>query len=134
VAVWLFPGDAERPVIPRENDPRLRLKDVLGEHTYAGLSRFTQFTNKLHRELISGSYFYLMFLGVKKIYQGKGIGSQLIKPMLARADEKRLPCLLDTITAKNVEFYTKRNFEVISETEVCGVGPHAWVMIRHPQP
>ena len=134
VAVWLFPGDVERPVIPRQDDPRLRLRDILGEHTYVRLRRFTQFTNKLHREVLQGSYCYLMFLGVEKRQQGKGTGSLLIKPMLARADEKRLPCLLDTITAKNVAFYTKRNFEVISETKVCGDGPHAWIMIRHPQP
>ena len=134
VAAWLFPGDAERPVVPRQDDPRFGLKDVLGEHTYQRLSRFTRSINKQHRELMPGSYCYLMFLGVDRAQQGKGTGSLLIRPVLERADEKRLPCLLDTMTAKNVAFYAKHDFEVRSETCVCGDGPRAWAMVRQPRP
>ncbi len=134
VAVWLFPGDIERPVVARENDPRTILKDLLGKHTYERLSSFTQFTNNAHRKLIHGSYCYLMFLAVEKMQQGKGIGSLLIRPVLERADKKRLPCLLDTMAAENIAFYTECDFEVLSEARVCGDGPRAWVMIRRPQP
>ena len=134
VAVWLFPGDAERSVVPRQDDPRFGLKDVLGEHTYQRLSRFTQYINKQHRELIPGSYCYLMFLGVDRAQQGKGTGSLLIRPVLDRADQKRLPCLLDTMTKKSVAFYARHDFEVRSETWVCGDGPRAWAMVRQPRP
>ena len=134
VAAWLFPGDAERPVVPRQDDPRFGLKDVLGEHTYQRLRRFTQYINKQHRELIPGSYCYLMFLGVDRAQQGKGTGSLLIRPVLDRADQKRLPCLLDTMTKKNVAFYARHDFEVRSETWVCGDGPQAWAMVRQPRP
>jgi len=133
VAVWLFPGDAERSVVPRQEDPRFGLRDLLAEDTYQRLDRFIRTINKLHRGLISGSYCYLMFLGVNRGQQGKGTGSLLIRPVIERADEKRLPCLLDTMTDRNVAFYAKKDFEVLIEEKVCGDGPMTWTMVRQPK-
>ncbi|MBN1691793.1 MAG: GNAT family N-acetyltransferase [Dehalococcoidia bacterium] len=133
VSVWLLPGDDGRPVVSKQDDPRLRLKRLYDEEKHRRLSRFRLYFDELHRKLLPGSYFYLMFLGVKKAYQGKGIGSLLVRPLLERADEKKLPCLLDTMNARDLSFYRKHGFEVMLEHRVCGDGPQTWTMLRKPR-
>ncbi len=133
VSVWLFPGDTNRPVVSRQYDPRMRLERLYDEEKHRRLSRFSRYFDELHRELMQGSYFYLMFLGVKKAYQGKGTGSLLIQPLLQRADAKKLPCLLDTMNARDLAFYQKHGFEVMLEHKICGDGPLIWTMLRRPR-
>ncbi|HUS82811.1 MAG TPA: hypothetical protein VM013_06110 [Dehalococcoidia bacterium] len=42
-------------------------------------------------------------------------------------------CCLDTVQPANVPFYEKRGFEVFSEGDVGGSGPHYWRMKRQPR-
>ena len=133
VSVWLFPGDAGRPVVSKQDDPRLRLKQLYDAEKHRRLSRFRRYFAELHRELLPDSYLYLMFLGVRKAQQGMGIGGLLIRPLLEHAEVKRLPCLLDTMNGRDLAFYNKHSFEVMLEHKICGDGPQTWTMLRRPQ-
>ena len=64
--------------------------------------------------------------------QGQGIGSRLIRPVLARADTTGTPCYLETQTEANVAFYRRRGFEVMRATPVLDSGLTVWTMLREP--
>ena len=65
-------------------------------------------------------FWYLWIIGVRLGYQGLGLSSQLIKPMLQRADEERLPVYLETSTSSNAEMYQRKGFEVFEELSLEG--------------
>jgi ribosomal protein S18 acetylase RimI-like enzyme len=110
LAVMRFPREAQR-----------RLLDIIGH------------TDELHKRLMGRPHWYLMALGVDPPFQGHGIGGRLLRPVLVRSDEDGLPCYLETQTERNVEFYQRRGFDVVSEGEVPGYSLRIWVMVREPQ-
>ena len=132
VACWLPPGSTEwtfwrllRAGMPLAimrlgSEARRRFLDVLGH------------TDELHKRLVSRPHWYLMALGVDPACQGQGIGGELIQPVLARSDEEGPPCYLETQTERNVGFYRRRGFEVVSEEEVPGQRVKVWAMLREP--
>jgi predicted N-acetyltransferase YhbS len=81
---------------------------------------------------MSEPHHYLMVLGVDSEKQGQGVGSKLIAPGLARADADRLPCYLETMKTRNLDFYGKHGFEVVHAGEIPKGGPPFWTMRREP--
>jgi GNAT superfamily N-acetyltransferase len=90
-------------------------------------------TGRLDPDMYRRRYWYLWLLGVAPEQQSQGIGSQLIAPVLAKADEQRLPCCLDTATERAVRFYQRHGFEVLGTGKVPAGGPQIWAMIRPPR-
>jgi GNAT superfamily N-acetyltransferase len=64
--------------------------------------------NEPHDRDMRGPHWYLPIIGVEPSRQGTGIGSALLRPGLARADEWGLACYLDTGQPRNVRFYNAR--------------------------
>ena len=44
--------------------------------------------------------------------QGRGVGSALLEPALARADGEGMPCYLETQKEENLSFYARHGFAV----------------------
>jgi GNAT superfamily N-acetyltransferase len=65
--------------------------------------------------------------------QGRGLGSTLLQPVLARADADRLPCYLETGVARNVTFYERHGFQVVAAGALPRGGPPLWAMVRAPR-
>jgi ribosomal protein S18 acetylase RimI-like enzyme len=80
------------------------------------LSLFSSF-EKYHKQDMHQPHWYLLALGVSSAYQGQGIGSLLIQPILKKADEHNLPCYLETSTEKAVRFYQKNGFKILRTEE-----------------
>ena len=74
-------------------------------------------------------HYYLAALGTDPPHQGKGVGSALIEPVLARADREGIPAYLESSKETNVPFYRKHGFEVVQELAVPN-GPRVWAMLR----
>ncbi|MEM9174360.1 MAG: GNAT family N-acetyltransferase [Myxococcota bacterium] len=74
-------------------------------------------------------HYYLAALGTDPPRQGRGIGSALMEPVLARADREGIPSYLESSKADNVPFYRKHGFEVVEELHVPN-GPRVWSMLR----
>lgn len=70
----------------------------------------------------NGEY-YIGCLGVKKEYQGQGIGTALMKQFMAEhPDWKELTLVTPKDKEENVRFYTKRfGFEIVGEENDGGV-------------
>lgn len=133
-AGWLSPGNVEvtfwqmlrtgfalqRAVMRFEKNARDRFLEVL------------DYLDGVHKDVIKRPHWYLWVLGVDPSFQGQGIGGKLIEPVLARSDDEGVPCYLEAMTERNVAFYKKREFEVVSEGEVLGQEVKVWMMLREP--
>jgi GNAT superfamily N-acetyltransferase len=85
---------------------------------------------EVHERVVPVPHWYLMILGVDPPFQGRGVGSALRAPTLARADADRLPCYQEMAKERNVAFYERHGFAVHQEEDVPGDGPHMWMMLR----
>ncbi len=84
----------------------------------------------IRKELMPRSHWYLALLGVAPTHQGKGLAGKLIREMLPRIDEERLPCYLETATETTVAIYRHFGFEVVREFNAAGTGVKFWAMER----
>jgi GNAT superfamily N-acetyltransferase len=78
-------------------------------------------------------HWYLASMGTRPPLQGRGLGSAVMAPVLARCDADRLPAYCDTSTERNVRFYARHGFAVAAETDVPQGGPHVWLLGRRPR-
>lgn len=76
---------------------------------------------------------YLGALAVEPGRQGRGLGSRLMAPILARADREGLAVTLETAKARNLPLYRRHGFEVLRELPPPAAGgPTVWTMRRLP--
>jgi GNAT superfamily N-acetyltransferase len=132
-AIWLPPGETE---IGEERMVAAGLAEMaaqLGEEAMARFGAIAAHLDELHRRDVPDPHWYLFILGVDPPRQGRGIGGQLMQPVLARADAAGLPCYLETMKARNVPFYRKHGFGVVVEADLPGGGLHFWTMRRSPR-
>jgi ribosomal protein S18 acetylase RimI-like enzyme len=78
----------------------------------------TRFCIKIKRDYAQENHMYLAVLAVDPVYHGKGYASALIKPMLKRLDETRVPCYLKTHNPKNVSMYQHFGFKLVFEGNI----------------
>jgi ribosomal protein S18 acetylase RimI-like enzyme len=88
---------------------------------------------RLHKRNAPAQHWYLQFLGVDPPCQGQGIGSALMRPMLARADAEGVACYLETFNPRTVPLYQRHGFEVAAEGDPPKGAPHFWTMVRPPR-
>jgi ribosomal protein S18 acetylase RimI-like enzyme len=74
-------------------------------------------------------HWYLAVLGTDPEHQGRGVGSALLAPVLARCDEEGLPAYLESSKRSNLAFYARHGFTVTGELTLPG-GPTVWPMWR----
>jgi GNAT superfamily N-acetyltransferase len=79
-------------------------------------------------------HWYLATLGTDPEAQGKGIGSALMRPVLEHCDAEGWPAYLESSKERNVPFYSRHGFQVVSEVPLPGGGPKIWTMWREPRP
>jgi GNAT superfamily N-acetyltransferase len=78
-------------------------------------------------------HFYLLAIGVDPPYQGQGVGTQLMAPILARCDAEGIPAYLESSKERNVPLYERNGFQVVEEMRLPGGGPPLWRMWRDPK-
>lgn len=64
------------------------------------------------------NYIYLWFIGTRPSEQGKGEGSRLLKKIIEKAREARLPVYLETSKSDNLLFYKNHGFEVYHQQQI----------------
>jgi len=77
-------------------------------------------------------HWYLAVLGTAPRFQGQGVGSSLLEPVLERCDREGLPAYLESSKESNLAFYGRHGFEVTNEIRLPG-GPMVWPMWRTPK-
>jgi hypothetical protein len=79
-------------------------------------------------------HWYLAALGTEPAWQGKGVGSALLAPVLQRCDREGVPAYLESSKESNLAFYARHGWEVTSTIDMPGGGPRVWLMWREPRP
>ena len=77
-------------------------------------------------------HWYLPWFAVDAALQGKGLGSQLMKPCLQFVDASHLPAYLETPNPRTISFYQRHGFEVTGKAQ-AGTCPPITCMLRAPR-
>jgi len=77
-------------------------------------------------------HWYLQMLGTEPEWQGKGVASATIAPVLERCDRDADRIYLESSKESNIPFYARHGFAVTDEIHVPG-GPVVWAMWRDPR-
>ncbi len=130
VAIWLPPDSGDMGL---GRMLRLGLAKMPFRLGMAGSRRFMQSlaaTEPFHKT-VHGPHWYLLGVGTRSECQGRGLGSALVEVGTSRADAAGVPCYLETGTQSNIDFYTKRGFEIVGQTNFDG---HTLTgMVRQPR-
>ena len=134
VACWLAPKNTDI-TLWRALRTGLRLQRAVARFNPRARREFMAalaYIEEIRKREAPGSHWYLWALGVDPNCQGQGIGRRLIRPVLTRADRDGVPCYLETQTERNVAFYRKRGFAVVSDGVVPDQQVRIWAMLRKP--
>ncbi len=77
-------------------------------------------------------HWYLAVLGTAPEAQGRGHGSTVLAPVLARCDEDGVGAYLESSKERNIAFYARHGFRVTRELRLPR-GPRLWAMWREPR-
>jgi GNAT superfamily N-acetyltransferase len=108
----------------------LRVPFRTGLRPFAKFAAANEVMGKFHKQYVPEPHWYLMIVGVDPDLQGRGLGSALINEGLARADQARCPCYLETSDERNVAFYERFGFKVVGTAPLGKGGPPGWAMRR----
>lgn len=61
---------------------------------------------------------YLWFIGVKPVFQHRGMGSRLLKSIIENSAQEKRPVYLETSTRENLPWYEKLGFETYHEQKM----------------
>ncbi|MBC7813097.1 MAG: GNAT family N-acetyltransferase [Burkholderiales bacterium] len=78
-------------------------------------------------------HWYLIGIGTHPDWQGQGLASSVMKPILERCDTEGVPAYLEATKERNVRFYQHHGFELTGTMDFPGGGPKMYLMWREPQ-
>lgn len=132
-AIWLSPGNVDMTSDRERRSGLDELPEVFGEESFARLAPFLAHMEDMHHTTMTSDHWYLAFIGVEPGRQGRGVGGVMLRWMLSRADDNRMPCYLETFLARNVPLYLRHGFRVAIEGTMPGSGLPFWTMRRDPR-
>jgi ribosomal protein S18 acetylase RimI-like enzyme len=133
LACWLPPGVGVPGLWRQIRAGLLSLPFRFGRGGFDKLLAYDQVARRLHHDYAPMPHWYLAALGVDPDRQGQGIGSALLRPMLARADSTGTACWLDTHRERNVKLYERHGFETCECLTPPGHPVPVWGMLRRPR-
>ena len=132
-ALWLASENAEHTLMDEIRHGGIAMLDKQGVKAILRQIRASAQMQQLHETLINAPHYYLYILGLIEEARGQGLATQLITPMLERADLEQKSCYLDTHNEANINLYRHYGFEVVHEGAMKGLKVRHWVMIRQPR-
>jgi ribosomal protein S18 acetylase RimI-like enzyme len=127
-AMWLPPGTWKLGGLDQ-----LRLIVGMAAIDARGLARILRVLAFLEARHPHEPHYYLQFLGVDPDWQGRGIGSALLEPVLERCDRDRVAAYLEASSERNRALYERHGFASVEAVCLPGGGPRMWRMWREPR-
>lgn len=128
-AIWLKPGDRAFDFTPWRE--LLTLPLFFSVAGLGGMRRGTELGRMLAGKHPREPHAHLVFLAVATAFQGRGVGSAILKHTLAPWDAAGVPTYLECSTPRNKALYERHGFEVTGEFDLPGL--HMWTMLRRPR-
>ena len=128
-AAWVPPGKWHMGLV-KEIALARQFAAICGWSRIVGVQLATRPIVKAHPRV---PHHYLFVVGVDPAVQGKGVGRELLAPMLAICDRDNLPAYLETATERNLGYYQSLGFAVTGEHTIAA-GPTMWFMLRPARP
>jgi GNAT superfamily N-acetyltransferase len=130
-ALWARPGTWAMP-----------LSQVILEAAPSGLAFRGQLLRALRTQLQierphagqSAPHWYLGYLGTRGDRQGQGLGTRMLREVLAGLDADGVPAYLESSNERNLPLYERNGFRVVGDLRALGQGPVIWRMWREAQP
>lgn len=131
-AIWLPPGHGRMGAGAIVRSGLALVPVRFGPSAFRRFARITGNFDSVRAEVVHQPYWHLFILGVEPGQQRRGLGGELIAPVLARADHAGLPCYLETSEEHNVPFYERHGFAVAGGRRDPEGAPPFWPMLREP--
>jgi ribosomal protein S18 acetylase RimI-like enzyme len=131
-AVWEPPGEW-KPSVGLQLRLLPAMAGVFKQHLPRVLRSLTALEAGHPREPDYPPHYYLAFLGVDPVWQGRGLGAALLAPVLERCDSERAPAFLEASTPRNRALYERHGFAVTEEFKLGRSAPPQWRMWREPR-
>ena len=128
-ALWAPPGK-------RSLSPLRQAMMIPAMVSACGVGRFRDVflgVNAIDKRHPHEPHFYLGVLATDPDCQGRGVGGQLMRPVLERCDRERIPAYLESSKERNVPLYERNGFRVTEVFTVPHGGPPLWLMWRDPR-
>ncbi|HTK21055.1 MAG TPA: GNAT family N-acetyltransferase [Mucilaginibacter sp.] len=93
----------------------LDLKLIIKAIGLSGIKRALDRESKIKAKQPKEAMAYLWFIGVEPSQQQKGIGSKLLKEVIADATARNLPVFLETSTTPNLPWYERFGFKIYDQ-------------------
>jgi GNAT superfamily N-acetyltransferase len=127
-ALWMPPGTWHLRV-----PEQLRLVPAMIGAVGRNLPRLFRLLNAMESKHPHDPHFYLPVVGVEPQWQGKGFGGALMRPILERCDEQKVPAYLEATSVRSRALYERNGFEVVEEMRAAKTAPPLWRMWREPK-
>ncbi len=130
-AIWSRPLDEKK-----DRDLSNLKKEFIREHlgkasldAYAGIVAFMEDQAK---DIITDQFWYLSILGLSPDCQGKGLGKELMTPVLEETDSLGVPVYAESFIPKNFNFYLRLGFEKVKTIDEPITGTSYTILVRNP--
>lgn len=111
-------------------DKKQFLLDHLGRESLDTYCQIVDFMSEKSRQVVSDKFWYLSILGISPDHQGKGLGLELMLPVLDLTDKIGTATYLETFTPKNFGFYKRLGFFEAKTVHEPVTGADYAIMIR----
>jgi GNAT superfamily N-acetyltransferase len=109
------------------------LHDHLGPKSLDTYCKIVNFMSEQSKEVVSKKDWYLSILGISPDHQGKGLGRDLVLPVLKRTDKLGVATYLESFTPKNFGFYKHLGFYEAKTVYEPVTGSDYTIMVRKAQ-
>ncbi|MCU1277248.1 MAG: family acetyltransferase [bacterium] len=115
-AVWMPPGKWRFTL----GDEARVAPGVVAAFGATGTVRLLKLLAGVERVHLREPHYYLFAIGTDPAQQGRGVGSALLAPMLARCDGEKMPAYLESSNPANLAFYRRHGFVATTELRFGG--------------
>lgn len=124
VALWYPPGEG-----PDEDALMSVIEETISEARRPPVFAILEQMGNFHPE---EPHWYLPLIGVDPRFQGRGVGSILMKHALAICDREGAAAYLESSNPRNIPFYERHGFDILGEIQ-HGDSPVVAPMLRKPR-
>jgi ribosomal protein S18 acetylase RimI-like enzyme len=125
--VWELPGQWKASILQQ-----LRMLPSMARINGRLLPRVLRALAVLESNHPVEPHYYLPVVGVEPEWQGRGLGTALMRPIVDRCDEEKLPAYLEATSSHNRALYERHGFEVTEQFMLGPGSPPLWRMWRTP--